>query len=413
MKIVLADGVEVISDLVNQDNIYKKRAFERLKELRLPTKKSEEYRYFGIENILSRDFNLHRVEETGEIVSSQKIVIVDGVVKELPVGVEVEVGCSSTIDLEMQHFDPIYYLSHAISGDIISLRFKKDANVTIEHRFTKPASLLAYRVALYIDANSSVLLNEQFVGDEAKESLILNGYDIFLSRDANLELIKSQTLNRDSFMPIASHRFKLDESSSFSWRSFDFGSSDGIELAFASLHKRAYIKSRHLIFAKESSKRGLVTKYNHIGEHSSSDQKAKTILQDDARGVFDALIKVEKSAKYTKAHQNSKAILLNDRAYMVSKPQLEIYIDELEASHGSTTGQLDEKALFYLRSRGLREAEARRILILAFANELIDEISNEKLRDIIHQDFEIAYYGESRLECIETCHNCEETILGS
>jgi len=184
-------------------------------------------------------------------------------------------------------------------------------------------------------------------------------------------------------------------------------------LAFVSLDERAEIKSNHLIFAKDEAKRGVVTKYRHLGEHSKSNQKAKSILQDKARGIFDALIKVENSAKYSKAHQNSKSILLNKGAYMASKPQLEIYIDELEASHGSTTGQLDEKALFYLRSRGINKMEARRVLILAFANELIDDIEDKSLRDIIHQDFEIAYYGEIKgVECIESCHNCEEMILG-
>ena len=96
---------------------------------------------------------------------------------------------------------------------------------------------------------------------------------------------------------------------------------------------------------------------------------------------------------------------------MASRPQLEIYIDELEASHGSTTGQLDGKQLFYLRSRGITEIEARKILIQAFANEMIDEIKDESVRERIHRDFETAYYGEVNFECIETCHGCEDKII--
>jgi len=101
---------------------------------------------------------------------------------------------------------------------------------------------------------------------------------------------------------------------------------------------------------------------------------------------------VEHAAKWTKAHQNSKAILLDERAYMAAKPQLEIYIDELEASHGSTTGQLDEKQLFYLRSRGIDKIEARKMLVIAFANTLIEQVKDLRHQDIIKETFDKAFY---------------------
>jgi len=93
---------------------------------------------------------------------------------------------------------------------------------------------------------------------------------------------------------------------------------------------------------------------------------------------------------------------------MASKPQLEIYIDDLEASHGSTTGQLDEAQIFYLRSRGIAKEEARKMLILAFANELIDALEEDGLRERLHASFEQAYWGETHVSCMETCHGCEE-----
>jgi len=407
-SINLITDFEKIKEFSNESSL-KKVAFEKLSKLKLPTKKSEEYRYFDIESLLEKSWNLIRSTSAGEIKKSNKIVIEDGVVKELCDGVEV--GCSNTISIDKEHFDPLYYLGHILAGDIIAIRVKKDTKITIEHHFTQPNSLLAYRVAIFVDSNVNVTVDEKFLGNRAEDSFILFGYDIFLSRDSNLELIKSQTLKKESFTPIASHRFKIDENSTFEWKSFDFGSGDGLELANASLHKQSNINSNHLIFAKDEARRGVVTKYNHIGEHSKSNQLAKTILQDRARGIFDALIQVENSAKYTSAHQNSKAILLNDGAYMASKPQLEIYIDELEASHGSTTGQLDEKALFYLRSRGIELQEAKKMLILAFANELIESIKDESAKNLIHRDFELFYYGKSEIECINSCHNCEEMIL--
>jgi Fe-S cluster assembly protein SufD len=209
---------------------------------------------------------------------------------------------------------------------------------------------------------------------------------------------------------VASHDFSLLENAKLFFKSFDFGSGSGIQQVRVVLGKRAYASLSHLLYAENDARRGTVSQIIHQGEHSTSDQIAKNILKDRARGIFDALIRVDPSARYTKAHQNSNAILLENGAYMASRPQLEIYIDELEASHGATTGQLDEKQLFYLRSRGISEQEARKMLILAFANEIIDTVNDDDLRGQIHGSFEQAYYGQISIECIETCHGCEENL---
>jgi Fe-S cluster assembly protein SufD len=174
------------------------------------------------------------------------------------------------------------------------------------------------------------------------------------------------------------------------------GGNQALQLIQANLDAYAHIDAGHLLYLNEESKRGTVSQIIHKGEHSTSQQEAKNILDGNARGIFDALIKVEPTAKYTKAKQHSKAILLNDKAYMVAKPQLEIYIDELEASHGATTGQLDKKQLFYLESRGIRALEARKILIIAFANTLIETIKDSRHQERIKAAFEDIFYRKDK-----------------
>ncbi len=355
-----------------------------------------------------------QIAATEQIAQSHKeIVITDGVVSAIPSSVEIVVGCSDTIDIDADHFDPLYYLVLLMSREIISVRFKEDAKVTIVHRFTQASKLLAYRVALYIDANTRVQIDERYEGSKASGALVLGGYDIFVSRDSELKLIKNQTLKEEDYTPILSNRIKLDSQARCSMHTFDFGSGSGLQLLNAELHENACIDADHLLYASNYARRGTVSRIVHIGKSSISNQRAKNILADRARGIFDALIKVEHSGKYTKAHQNSKAILLNEGAYMASKPQLEIYIDDLEASHGSTTGELDKAQLFYLRSRGIAEEEARKMLILGFANELIDSVDDEALRDRIHADFECAYWGETGISCMQTCHGCEDAAASS
>ncbi len=389
----------------------KQRAAEILSSIGMPTKKYEQYRYFDIESLLNRDWVIAPKDYDRDIEKSSKVIITDGVVTAMPDDVDIVVGCSSAIDLSPSHFDPLYYFSHIAGGDIISIRIKSDKKLDIVHKITKNGALIPYRVAIYVDSNISAQIFESFEA-EVLDSLLICGIDMFVSRDSRVKLYKDQTLNNSKgYTPLLSYRFKVDSNAELNFGSFDLGSGNGLQTIDASLHENATIDSKHLLYAGDNAQRGTVSRFVHIGKYSKSNQIAKNILDNRARGIFDALIKVENSGKYTKAHQNSKAILLNSGAYMASKPQLEIYIDDLEASHGSTTGQLDEAQLFYLRSRGISYEEAKKMLILAFANELIDSIDDEIIRDRLHTSFDRAYYGDTKIECMETCHGCEDNIL--
>ena len=123
------------------------------------------------------------------------------------------------------------------------------------------------------------------------------------------------------------------------------------------------------------------TEIEHLVPHTTSREIFKGILDDESRGVFQGRIVVHKGAQGTDGHQLSNALLLSNRAEMDAKPELEIYADDVKCSHGATTGQLDETALFYLRSRGIPDALARNLLIQSFLAGVIDEIKDEGIRD--------------------------------
>lgn len=117
----------------------------------------------------------------------------------------------------------------------------------------------------------------------------------------------------------------------------------------------------------------------HLAPHGVSRQLVKAVLDDASRGVFRGMIHVAPGAQKTDGHQLSRALLLSDKAEMDAKPELEIYADDVKCSHGSAIGDLDEKALFYLRARGIPEAQARAMLIGAFVAEVIDLLSSQEL----------------------------------
>ena len=119
----------------------------------------------------------------------------------------------------------------------------------------------------------------------------------------------------------------------------------------------------------------------HASPHCSSRQFYNGILDDQSHGVFHGRIVVHKDAQKTDAKQTNRNLLLSDSAQIDTKPQLEIYADDVKCTHGATIGQMEENALFYLRSRGIEEIAARRLLLMAFAGECLDRMKAGTARD--------------------------------
>ena len=370
---------------------------ERLHALGLPTKKGEAYRYFDIEPLLAADYRILDYVPRS-IQESEHIEIVDGTVISAPKGMRIFYEECKLIDME--HFDPMYYLSHLLSPHVIKIEIDGDAHVEIVHRYTQNNALINYRIALENQSNRHAIVYERFEETGIENTLVLYGYDIFVAPDSTLRMLKTQSIDEARYAIVASHSMQVSRNANLLFKSFDFGGGLCLQLLRAVLGEHAHIDAGHLLYLNSDSRRGTVSQIVHRGEHSTSSQEAKNILDGHSRGIFDALIKVEHSAKWTKAHQNSKAILLDERAYMAAKPQLEIYIDELEASHGSTTGQLDKKQLFYLQSRGISAVEARKMLVIAFANTLIEKVKDIRQQERIKEEFEDAFYSMQGKEAV-------------
>ncbi len=120
-----------------------------------------------------------------------------------------------------------------------------------------------------------------------------------------------------------------------------------------------------------------------------SEQLFKYVLGGKARGYFEGCLKIAPDAQQTSATQTDRNLILSDGAKMRTLPQLEIYADDVKASHGATTGQLDEHALFYMRQRGLSAAQARWLLVNAFIEDIINEVHDTVLQNRLRKEVEI------------------------
>ena len=379
---------EALADALNVKG--REVLLERLATLGMPDKKSEAYRYFDVESLLEKEYRtLNYMPKTIEV--GEKIEIVDGIVVSAPKGLRIYYEICEQTDHE--HFDPMYYVGHLLSGHTIKIEIDGDVELDLEHRFTQSDALINYRIVLYNQSNRHATLYENFVAEDIENTLVLYGYDMHIARDSTLNVVKLQTMQDNSYSMIASHKINVAKQANALYKSFDLGSDHALQLIKVDLDAYAHVEAGHLLYLNNEAKRGTISQIIHKGENSTSKQEAKNILDGHTRGIFDALIRVEETAKFTKAEQNSKAILLQDKAYMVAKPQLEIYIDELEASHGATTGQLDEKQLFYLQSRGISYVEARKMLVIAFANTLIETVKDSRHQERIKEAFEKVFYS--------------------
>ncbi|MGN0036090.1 MAG: Fe-S cluster assembly protein SufD [Bacteroidaceae bacterium] len=140
---------------------------------------------------------------------------------------------------------------------------------------------------------------------------------------------------------------------------------------------------------------------DHVASDCQSNELYKYVLDDQAVGAFAGLVCVRPDAQRTCSQQTNRNLCATREARMYTQPQLEIYADDVKCSHGATVGQLDENALFYMRSRGITEKEARLMLMFAFVNEVIDCIRLEALKDRLHHLVEKRFRGE-----LNKCQGC-------
>ena len=143
------------------------------------------------------------------------------------------------------------------------------------------------------------------------------------------------------------------------------------------------------------------TTIEHAVPHCTSNELFKYVLDESAVGAFAGMVLVRPDAQQTSSQMTNRNLCATREARMYTQPQLEIYADDVKCSHGSTIGQLDEKALFYMRARGIAEKEARLLLMFAFVNEVIDKIRMEPLKDRLHILVEKRFRGE-----LNKCQGC-------
>ncbi len=261
-----------------------------------------------------------------------------------------------------------------------------------EAKLTKPIHLLFVttpqqqsistqpRILIIVNPNAKAKVIEQYVSLGASTYFTNVLSEISLAANSQLEHYKIQQ-ESDKAYHIATMQVQQQQGSRLTDYRFAFGAllaRDTINSILAGEYAESDCSGLYLGQKRQHIDYHVCTE--HQQAHCRSTQNYKGVLMDRARGVFNGRVHVHPNAKKTDSQQSNKNLLLSKDAEIDTKPELEIYADEVQCSHGATVGQLDDNMVFYLRSRGLSQQVARHLLTYGFAKEIIEGIDLEALQ---------------------------------
>ncbi|MBX2966521.1 MAG: Fe-S cluster assembly protein SufD [Cyclobacteriaceae bacterium] len=382
-------------------------AFNSLEKMGLPSNKSEEYKFTPITRALEKNFNFANSNPQSELNTIDKFAIADVDAHTL---VFVNGIFSETLSRYNQTDLQIKPITGLEPGFGTLADYKTDALVAW--------NTAAWSSGFSIEVNPNTTVNKpvvfHYIHDTTKaevKSFIRN--IIRVGKSSNLTIIEKQDTvgEQPGFSNIVTEGF-VEENAALSLFSlqadngkrFHFGQtaimqahSSRVNSFTLTLDGKLIRNNLQLILdgeGIESHMNGLYilhgdtiadnhTVVDHRKPNSNSNELYKGVMEDNSKGIFNGKIYVRPDAQKTNAFQSNRNILLSDGATVNTKPQLEIWADDVKCSHGCTTGQLDEEALFYLQTRGIRKETARAMMLYAFAGEVLNTIAIEPLKNYV------------------------------
>ncbi|GGZ15613.1 Fe-S cluster assembly protein SufD [Echinicola pacifica] len=282
--------------------------------------------------------------------------------------------------------DPFTALNSAIFADGISIEVQKNKAVTKPIVFmhfmqANQGDIIAPRIYIHGAEGTEASFLEQIISTDDKAYFFNPVVEVKVERNAHLRYYKLQDENPEALgvnnLEADIHRDATFTTVTLSLRGDMLRNNLNLNLLDSGCEGNMY----GLYLLGETTHVDNHTNVDHTMPHSESNELYKGILADKSRGVFNGKIFVRQDAQKTNAFQQNNNILLSNEAIINTKPQLEIWADDVKCSHGCTTGQLDEEALFYLQARGIGKDQAKALLLYAFAGEVMDHIKIDVLKE--------------------------------
>ncbi|MDZ4712655.1 MAG: Fe-S cluster assembly protein SufD [bacterium] len=385
-------------------------------ELGFPVKKLEEWKYTNVNNILKHDFKTSESAGTSGITREEiKEVLFDEKVNLLVfVNGSFDEDLSDIITDNKNCFIGSFMKGRVLHNDIIEKHFSKYAeykkssltalntafaadglfiylkkNETIEEPVhvinisdsRKESFLSQPRNLFVLEEGASIKIAYDYISVGEEHSFTNSVTEIVLGENSNIHHYKIQNENSKAYF-IGTTQVMQEKNSMFSDTTISWGGAitrNNLNSVFNGSNTECHFYGLYLLSGKQHVDNHTLA--DHAMPHCYSNELYKGIINDSATGVFNGKIMVREDAQKTNAYQSNGNILLSEDATIYSKPQLEIFADDVKCSHGATTGQLNENEMFYLQSRGIGREQARIILLNAFAGDVLDSVKIKGLRD--------------------------------
>ena len=358
-----------------------------------PTIKDEEWKYTSLKKIVDDEFS---VEEIGSNVlesdiekytlgCEHKIIFLGGELISKP---NIEgVIISDFSDFKSRNNDSISELNYTLAkkGFTINVKDNTILESPIEILFIsnpKTNNFSQHRNKIVIGKNVQIKFVERIQNISAAKCFINHFTQISIGKNSNVEYNKIQDNNENSILIDNMYIYQLDDTSA-SVNTLIFGGSfTRNNLSFEQNGNNCDSNMSGISILDNNQFADNHTFVDHKKPNCRSNEMYKGIYLGNSKGVFNGKIMVRPNAQKIDAFQSNNNLLLSDKSTIDSKPQLEIYADDVKCSHGCTIGQLDDNAIFYMRSRGIGEKEAKAVLTYAFASEAINNIEVEEVKEL-------------------------------
>ncbi len=384
----------------------RKQAQETIEGLDFPTTRNEAWKYTRVAKIKNALLSVGKLQSVtsklGLDDNSLKFVFVNGhFAKDLsssnyPDGVKIlalssmdkeelnVLGTSAVLENEI--FNAIN-TAYATDGLYVHVSAKMQIEPVIEiiHVSTGDAVLTNLRHSITAEAFAEVKLIQHFVTEKGEGSFTNVYTEVNVAKNAKVVIDKLQEEN-DTAYHVATEQVAQAQDSNFTINTITLNGAlvrNNLNIDVNGSNCETHLNGAYILNGNQHVDNHTIV--DHKVSHCESFELYKGVIDGKATGVFNGKVFVRKDAQKINAFQSNGNVLLSDDASVNSKPELEIYADDVKCSHGSTTGQLDEEAVFYLRARGLSEASARQLMVGAFVGEVFEKIENEAVVERIHE----------------------------
>jgi len=382
----------------------KRKSFNNFIEKGFPNRRQENWKFSDLNQIISKNIkNLsfyndlskpNKIDQSIFIDSLEhnKIVFINGRIEKIEFDYEeknkIEILDDLVLEKPNNNNNSLIFLNNAFVCKYFKLIVKKNYslkkplfiyNITNKDLVSKSINL---KVDVLLEENSSLKLVE-LSNDKSVTNFININYNFDVQKNSILKNYKIDN-NSNSNIKYYFNNINQDTNSVVEVFLLSSGSEfikNEINCCLNGKYASAFVNGVFIL--NKSKHHEIKTNINHLAEYTKSYQLIKGVLEDNSKAVYQGKIFVNSKAQKTDGYQLSKAILLNDNTEFNTKPELEIYADDVKCSHGSASGNLNENLIFYLQTRGLNYQEAKKLLINGFLLDVVEKITDSEIKKLI------------------------------